>query len=106
MCIIVHYWALFSAVVVFGVKYYTSLEMRKLEQRLNTVKDDLHLAKEKLQQAQDRQMTVQSEEEHAQERLRCVKETIEDIHIRMTAKDVNESDEVGVADATPSSRTF
>ena len=101
-----HYWALFAAVAVFGVKYYTSLEMRKLEQRLNTVKDDLHLAKEKLQQAQERLGTVQSEEELTQERIRCMKETIEDIHLRMTAKDESDSDEVLVTDSTAPTRTM
>ncbi|HCR16243.1 MAG TPA: hypothetical protein DIU35_02070 [Candidatus Latescibacteria bacterium] len=101
-----HYWALFTAVVVFGVKYYTSLEMRKLEKRLNTVKDDLHLAKEKHQQAQERLDTVQSEEELAQERIRCMKETIEDIQLRMTAKDESDSDEVLVTDSTSSPRTM
>ena len=101
-----HYWALFTAVVVFGVKYYTSLEMRKLEQRLNAVRDDLHLAKEKHQQAQERLDTVQSEEELAQEPIRCMKETIEDIHLRMTAKDESDSDEVLVTDSTSPPRTM
>ena len=101
-----HYWALLTADEVFGVKYYTSLEMRKLEQRLNTVKDDLHLAKEKLQQTQERLGTVQSGEELAQEQLRCMKETIEDIQLRMTAKDDYESDEVLVTDSTPPPRTM
>ena len=94
-----HYWALLTAVEVFGVKYYTSLEMRKLEQRLNTVKDDLHLAKEKLQQTQERLGIVQSEDELAQEQLGFMNETIEDIQLRMTAKDDYVSDEVFVQTA-------
>jgi predicted nucleic acid-binding Zn-ribbon protein len=102
----VHYWALFAAVAVFGVKYYTSLEMRKLEQRLNTVKDDLHLAKEKLHQTQERLTTVSSEEDLGQEQLRSMTETIEDIQLRMIAKVDQDSDEVLVSDSTPPPRTM
>ena len=50
--------------------------------------------------------TVQSEEELAQERIRCMKETIEDIQLRMTAKDESDSDEVLVTDSTSSPRTM
>lgn len=101
-----HYWALFTAIVVFGVKYYTSVEMRKLERRLNRVKDDLHAAKEKLQQAQQRQDNVQTEEALFEERLRSMKETIEDIQMRMTAKDRSDSDEVVISEGAPPPRTF
>ncbi len=100
-----HYWALFTAVVVFGVKYYTSIEMRKLERRLNKVKDDLHLAKEKLHQAQESQNGVQTEEQMFEERFRRIKETIEDIQMRLSAKDERETEEV-VADSAPPPRSF
>ncbi len=100
------YWAFAVLLIVFGVKYYTSLEMRKLERRLEKVKDDLQRAKEKLQQAQERQTNVQQEEEVFEERQRAMKETIEDIQMRMTAKDDTDAEDVVVADSAPPPRTF
>ena len=82
-----HYWIIFSLLTVIIVKYYTSIEMRKLERRLETVKDDLQRVKEKLQAAQDRQHSVHGEEEMYLERVRRMKEVLEDIQMRMTAKD-------------------
>ena len=90
------FWALFAGVVVFGVKYYTSIEMRKLERRLNRVKDDLHLAKEKLQQAQEKYNSVETEETSMEGRVGRMKEVIEDIQMRMTAKDDGPDEELVV----------
>jgi hypothetical protein len=101
---IVHYWALFTAVIVFGVKYYTSVEMRKLERRLNKVKEDLHLAKDKHSQAQDGQNNVQKEEILFEERVRRMKETIEDLQVRLTSKDDDGQEEVVVVDSAPPPR--
>ena len=99
-----HYWALFTAVVVFGVKYYTSIEMRKLERRLNKVKEDLHLAKDKQAQAQGRQDNVQKEEILFEERVRRMKETIEDLQLRLTSKDEDGQEDVVVVDSAPPPR--
>jgi len=102
----VHYWAISVLLIVFGVKYYTSVEMRKLERRLEKVKDDLQRAKEKLQQAQERQSNVQQEEEVFGARQRAMKETIEDIQMRMSAKEAAAAEDVVVADSAPPPRTF
>lgn len=99
-----HYWALFTAIIVFGVKYYTSVEMRKLERRLNKVKEDLRLAKDKHQQAAERQDNVQKEEELFQERVRRMKETIEDLQLRLTSRDEEDQEEVVVVDSAPPPR--
>ena len=99
-----HYWALFTTIIVFGVKYYTSVEMRKLERRLNKVKEDLHLAKQKHGQAQDSRNGVQKEEELFVERVRHIKETIEDLQLRMTAKQDTDGEDVVVVDSAPPSR--
>ena len=100
-----HYWALFTAVVVFGVKYYTSVEMRKLERRLGKVKEDLGLAKDRHQQAQDRADGVQKEEVLFEERVRRMKETIEDLQLRLTSKeDAGQEDSVMVVDSAPPPR--
>ena len=98
------YWAIFAAVVVFALKYYTSIEMRKLERRLNRVKEDLHLAKEKLQQAQDKYNSVETEETSMEGRVGRMKEIIEDIQMRMTGKDDGPDEEILVADSP--SRSF
>ena len=100
-----HYWALFTAVVVFGVKYYTSVEMRKLERRLGKVREDLGLAKDRHQEAQDSANGVQNEEGLCEERVRYMKETIEDIQLRLTSKeDGDKGENVLVADSAPPSR--
>ena len=99
-----HYWALFTAVIVFSVKYYTSVEMRKLERRLNKVKEDLHLAKDKHQQAQDSRDSVQKEEVLFEERVRRMKETIEDLQLRLTSKEEDGQEDVVVVDSAPPPR--
>lgn len=80
-------WTLFSMLVVVGVKYYTSLEMRKLERRLETVKNGLQQVKDRLQSAQDRLRSVESEETMFEERMKVMKEIIQDIQFRMTTSD-------------------
>ena len=81
------YWTIFSGLTVLIVKYYTSIEMRKLERRLETVKEDLQRVKEKLHSAQDRHSVVQGEENMFLERVRRMKEVLEDIQVRLTTKD-------------------
>jgi len=101
------YWVIFSLLTVLIVKYYTSIEMRKLERRLETVKDDLQRVKEKLHAAQERNQTVKGEEEMYQERVRRMKEVLEDIQMRMTTKDVEDDDSLTVGSvASPGSRSF
>lgn len=101
------YWIVFSLLTVIIVKYYTSIEMRKLERRLETVKEDLQRVKEKLQGAQDRNHSVKTEEETYLERVRRMKEVLEDIQMRLTSKDVDEEDAVSVAaGGSPGSRSF
>ena len=101
-----HFWAIAVLLIVFGVKYYTSLEMRKLERRLEKVKDDLQSAKEKLQQAQERLSNVQQEEELFGTRQRAMKETIEDIQMRLTSKEESLGEDSVVADSAPPPRGF
>ena len=101
-----HYWALFTALIVFVVKYYTSVEMRKLERRLNRVKDDLHLAKEKLQQAQEKYNSVETEKQNMEGRVGRMKEVIEDIQMRLTSKEESDTEEVLISDNPPQARPF
>lgn len=101
-----HYWVIFSLLTVLIVKYYTSIEMRKLERRLETVKDDLQRVKEKLNAAQERNQSVKDEEEMYQERVRRMKEVLEDIQMRLTTKDVEEEEPTVSTAAPPGPRPF
>jgi len=80
-------WTLVALLMVVGVKYYTSLEMRKLERRLETVKSGLQQVKERLQNAQAGQKDVQKEENSFEDRLQVMKEIIHDLQYRMTNSD-------------------
>ena len=94
-------WTLFTLLVVVGVKYYTSIEIRKLERRLETVKNGLHQKKDKLQEIQDRQKSVESEETMFTDRLRVMKEIIQDIQFRLTTTDELETQKVILSSAPP-----
>ncbi|HCR18145.1 MAG TPA: hypothetical protein DIU35_11740 [Candidatus Latescibacteria bacterium] len=81
------FWAVFAAMAVFGVKYYTSVQMRQLERRMGRVKDELHSAKEKLQNAQQSQTDAHTEEEAVVERGVRIREIIADIQDRLAARE-------------------
>ena len=81
------FWAVFAAMAVFGVKYYTSIQMRQLERRMSRVKDELHSAKDKLQNAQQSQTDAQTEEEAVVERGVRIREIIADIQDRLASRE-------------------
>ena len=81
------FWAVFAAMAVFGVKYYTSIQMRQLERRMGRVKDELHSAKDKLQNAQQSQTDAHTEEEAVVERGVRIREIIADIQDRLAARE-------------------
>lgn len=80
-------WMLVSVVMVVGMKFFTATKMRDLERRLNRVKDGLHTRKVEFDSAKSRQYQISSEEELHSERIRFMKELIQDIQIRLMAKD-------------------
>ncbi|MFT5366576.1 MAG: ASC-1-like (ASCH) protein [Candidatus Latescibacterota bacterium] len=92
-------WTLVALLMVVGVKYYTSLEMRKLERRLETVKNGLQQVKERLHDAQMRQKEVQSEESNFGDRMQTMKEIINDLQFRMSNSD--DLAEKSIADSMP-----
>ena len=94
-----HYWVLFSLLIVVIVKYYTATEMRRLERRLETVKDELQRAKARLQESQNSLDGANAQEELFVERARRIKETIEDLQVRLTARDEDDADNVLVSDS-------
>ena len=94
-------YVMLCLVGVFTVKYYTAVEMRKLERRLDRVKDDLGQVKDKLGSVQKHTDRVRSDEEDYQDRVRRIKETIEDLEIRMTSSSQDDSEEnVAVSDSS------
>ena len=80
-------WMLVSVVMVVGMKFFTATKMRDLERRLNRVKDELHKRKTEFDSAKSHQSKIVSEEELHSERIRFMKELIQDIQIRLMAKD-------------------
>ena len=86
-------WVIAALGLVVGVKYYTSLQMRNLEHRLNVVKDSLHEVKEMYSEAQTKQGEASEKEGHHEERIRSVKEIIQDIQMRLTSSDKPEETE-------------
>ena len=92
------FWVVTVLVIVVGVKYYTANEMRKLERRLGIVKEDLRSAKERLREVEKKQDTIKSEETEFEGRVSRTKEVIEDIQMRMSAKEeAPEPEDVGAA---------
>ena len=86
-------WVIAALALVVGVKYYTSLQMRNLEHRLNVVKDSLHEVKEMYSEAQTKQEEASEQEGHHEERIRSMKEIIQDIQMRLTSSDKPEETE-------------
>ena len=78
-------WVFFSLLGVVSVKYYTSMEMRKLERRLDTVKEDLRRAKAKFESAQRENEEIVAEEELCTERIRAMKDMMQDLNVRLIA---------------------
>lgn len=101
------FWFLFSLLGVFVVKYYTSIEMRKLEGRLERVKEDLGQVKDKLASVQEKQKRVQGDEGSYEERVRRTKETIEDLEIRLTTSgEGGEDEKVVVSNSAATARAY
>ena len=100
------YWLLFSLLGVFAIKYYTSVEMRKLERRLERVKEDLTQVKGKLSAAQTETEQAQENENGFEERVRRIKETIEDFEIRLTTAGGEKEDKMGSSDSAPSAKPY
>jgi hypothetical protein len=85
-------WMLVSLLMVVGVKYFTATKMRDLELRLNRVKEGLQTKKEEYQGVLARQKEVQTEEGLSSERIRFMKELINDIGIRLQSNDQMETE--------------
>jgi len=85
-------WVVFSLAGVVLVKYYTANEMHKLERRLESAKNDLQRIKRRFEEVQEERDEVASEAALHEERIRFMKELIQDINIRLTSRDVSEEE--------------
>ncbi len=86
-------WVIAALGLVVGIKYYTSLQMRRLERRLGTVKDSLLKVKKMYTEAQATQKGASEEEGYQEERIKFMKEIIQDIQMRLTSSDKPEETE-------------
>ena len=76
-------WILASVLAVVLVKYYTAMEMRKLEARLDAAKSDLEQYRKRLQDAQEVLFFFCKQKTAYEIRLRFMKELIEDLDMRL-----------------------
>ena len=83
-------WVIAALALVVGIKYYTSFQMRNLERRLNVVKNSLYEIKEVYTEAQTRQEDAAVGENHHEERIRFMREVIQDIQMRLTGSNKSE----------------
>ena len=74
--------------------------MRKLERRLERVKEDLTAVKSKLSDAQGITNKSREEEDNFEERVRRIKETIEDLEIRLTTSTEEQEEQVMMSDSS------
>ena len=73
-----------AAAAVVGVKYYTSMGMRKLERRLRGVQQDLEKIKSLRKEKEDEQKGMLDEEEACEQQIRSMKDIINDLEFRLT----------------------
>lgn len=92
-------WTFVVLLMVVGVKYFTSMEMRKLERRLETVKSGLQQVKERLKSAQARQTEVQHEEDNFVNRVSTMSEILQDQQCRLSNN--NEPAEKTISESMP-----
>ncbi|MBS11058.1 MAG: hypothetical protein CME19_05575 [Gemmatimonadetes bacterium] len=77
---------------VLGVKYYTSMGMRKLEHRLRGVQQDLDKVKGLKKEKEDEQKEMADEEDLCEERIRSMKDIINDLEYRLTTSKAEETE--------------
>lgn len=81
-------WVIVALFFVVGVKYYTSREMANLERRLHAVKSALHSKKQEFDDVQSKQTEIKKTEDEMEQRIKHMKEIIQDVNVRLTQSDV------------------
>jgi len=77
---------------VVGMKYYTSMGMRKLERRLRGVQQDLDKVKSQRKEKEEEQKAMAVEEDLCEERIRSMKDIINDLEYRLTTSKEEEAE--------------
>jgi F0F1-type ATP synthase membrane subunit b/b' len=97
-------WTISALILVVGMKYYTSLEMKKLENRLNAVKDGLQQARARLETAMAEQEFTNNKMQLQEEYLRVMREIIIDLQDRLVSSKTNtDTDKLVIGSSTPPS---
>jgi len=80
-------WILFATMFVIGAKFVTSKKMVRIERALQHAKQGLHQSRAKHATAVLRAKDVQKEMEHTEQRVRYMKEILQDLAVRLSQKD-------------------
>lgn len=83
-------WIFVSISGIAIVKYWASKQTGKLNRRLDSARRDLMKAKKRHKDAQQQQESVKTQEELQVERIRHMKDLIQDIQIRLTQRETKE----------------
>ena len=86
------FYLLLSFAAVMGVKYYTSMRMGALEKRLREVQRDLDRVKVQRKEVENEQNSMLDEELSCEDRIRSMKEIIEDLQYRLTISKQEETE--------------
>jgi len=78
------FYLLLSFAAVMCVKFYTSRSMGALEKRLHEVQGALNRVKVQRKEAENEQNSMLDEELSCEDRIRSMKEIIEDLEYRLT----------------------
>ena len=79
---------------VVGVKYYTSMGMSALEKRLREVQRALDRVKVQRKETEDAQKSMSGEELSCEERIRSMKDIIQDLEYRLTTAKEEEKEAI------------
>ena len=86
------FYLLLSFAAVMGVKYYTSMKMGALEKRLREVQQALENVKGQRLEKDKEQKSMLEEEQNCEDRIRSMKEIIQDLEYRLTISQQEETE--------------
>ena len=86
------FYLLLSFAAVMGVKFYTSMSMGALEKRLREVQRALDRVKVQRKEVENEQNSMLDEEQSCEDRIRSMKEIIEDLEYRLTISQQEETE--------------
>ena len=78
------HWVVLALLFVVITKYYTAKWRVRLERRLRATRTGFQEMRQMFQEAQEQLKSAEAEEQACEERIRRLKETIEDLRMRLT----------------------